>query len=231
MQRAAIYARFSTDRQNEKSIDDQVVICRDYAARHGLVVVATYDDRAVSGASIHNRPGMQRLIAEARENRFDVVVAESTSRLGRDQEDRAAIRKRPRFLGIALMTPVDGAVTDLVDGVRAVVDSQQIEDLKHAVRRGLAGVIRDGRNPGGMAYGYAPVKGEPGHLFIVEEHAEVVRRIFREFVAGDTARDIARRLNAEGVAPPRGEAWNASTSTGIASEPMGSLETSFMSAD
>src|SRR5262249_33142212 len=214
MKRAAIYARFSTDRQNERSVEDQLALCRDYAARHDLAVVESYDDRAVSGASIRNRLGIQYLMAAAREGRFDVVIAESTSRLGRDPEERAAIRKRLRFLGVAIMTPVDGVVTDLVDGVRAVVDSQVLEDLKAATRRGMAGVIRDKRHAGGRAYGYARVKGEPGRLVIDEATAEVVRRGFREIARGDTAREVAHRLNADGIASPRGRAWNASTING-----------------
>src|ERR1700686_3516534 len=47
--RAAIYARFSTDLQNERSIDDQVALCRAYSERNGLNIVAVFDDRAVSG--------------------------------------------------------------------------------------------------------------------------------------------------------------------------------------
>ena len=148
MKRAAIYARFSTDLQGDRSIEDQVAICREYAQRQDLDVVATFDDRAVSGASL-NRDGVQRLLAAARDREFDVVLAESMSRVGRDQEDRAGIRKRLRFAGISIMTPTDGVVTDLTDGIRAVIDSQYLEDLKHATRRGMAGVIRDKRHAGG----------------------------------------------------------------------------------
>jgi site-specific DNA recombinase len=72
--------------------------------------------------------------------------------------DRAAIRKRLRFAGVTIMTPADGVVTDLTDGIRAVIDSQYLDDLKHATRRGMAGVIRDKRHAGGKAYGYTPVK-------------------------------------------------------------------------
>ena len=46
--RAAIYARFSTDLQDDRSIEDQIAICREYARRNDLVVVETYDDRASS---------------------------------------------------------------------------------------------------------------------------------------------------------------------------------------
>ncbi len=47
MKRAAIYARFSTDLQNDRSIDDQIALCRGYAERNGLEIVAVYDDRAL----------------------------------------------------------------------------------------------------------------------------------------------------------------------------------------
>src|ERR1051326_296201 len=60
--RAVIYARYSTDLQSDKSIEDQVAMCTAYAERSGLDVVATYVDRAVSGASLHRRVGMIELL-------------------------------------------------------------------------------------------------------------------------------------------------------------------------
>jgi site-specific DNA recombinase len=211
--RAVIYARFSTDLQNERSIDDQVALCRSYAERNGLDVVAVFDDRAVSGASIHQRTGIQKLLIAARERRFDVVIAETMSRVGRDEEDRAAIRKRLTFAGINMMTPVDGVVTRLTDGIKAVIDSQYLEDLKVMIRRGMAGVVRDGRHAGGKAYGYRST-GKKGILEIDPGQAEIVLGIFTEYVAGRTPRDIAHDLNGARVMPPRGRSWNASTING-----------------
>ena len=103
---------------------------------------------------------MQRLVAAARAGNLDIVIAESTSRIGRDQEDRAAIRKRLRFANVAIMTPADGVVLDLTDGIRAVIDGQYLDDLKHATRRGMTGVIGEKRHAGGKAYGYTPVRGQ-----------------------------------------------------------------------
>ena len=124
------------------------------------------------------------------------------SRVGRDQEDRAAIRKRLRFANVTIMTPVDGVVTELTDGIRAVIDSQYLDDLKHATRRGMAGVIREKRHAGGKAYGYTPVKGEPGRLIIVECEANTVRRIFEEFV-GAAPRARLRATSMRKASPPR----------------------------
>jgi site-specific DNA recombinase len=62
MKRAAIYARFSSDLQDSRSIGDQVTLCCDYARRQSYVVARVYDDAAASGASLHGRPGIKRLL-------------------------------------------------------------------------------------------------------------------------------------------------------------------------
>jgi len=104
MIRAAIYARFSSDRQNDRSVDDQIASCRELCAREGFAVVLTFCDREISGASIVNRPGFQDLMRAAEARRFDVIVAEDVDRISRDQGDWHTARKRLDFLGIAIHT-------------------------------------------------------------------------------------------------------------------------------
>ena len=208
--RAALYARFSTDLQSDRSIDDQLALCREHAGRLGLTVVATYTDRARTSASLIGRDGILRLMEDARAGRFDLVVVEALDRLSRDQEDLAGIHKRLDFGGIGIEAVHDGRADAIQVGIRGLVGHLFLADLKHKVRRGMQGVVRDGRSAGGRAYGYAPVPSQPGELTVVEAEAAVVRRIFGEYLAGDTPRTIAGRLNAEGVPPPRGARWNAS---------------------
>ena len=222
-QRAAIYARFSTDLQTDRSIDDQLALCREHAGRLGLTVVATYTDRARTSASLIGRDGILRLMEDARAGRFDLVVVEALDRLSRDQEDLAGIHKRLDFAGIGIEAVHDGRADAIQVGIRGLVGHLFLADLKHKVRRGMQGVVRDGRSAGGRAYGYAPVPGQPGELTVVEAEAAVVRRIFGEYLAGDTPRTIAGRLNAEGVPPPRGARWNASTINGNAERGYGIL--------
>jgi DNA invertase Pin-like site-specific DNA recombinase len=64
MTQAAIYARYSSDRQSDASIEDQARLCEERAIRDGFAIVETYADRAVSGASML-RPGLQALMADA----------------------------------------------------------------------------------------------------------------------------------------------------------------------
>ena len=116
--RAVIYARYSTDRQDERSIDDQIALCRAAAARERLSVVATYHDSAASGASIHGRAGLAALMAAARENRFEAVVVEELERLSRDLEELPGIFKRLSFLGIDVIAAHEGKADQLRVGLR-----------------------------------------------------------------------------------------------------------------
>jgi len=216
MKRAAIYARFSTELQNEKSTEDQIALCRTYAARHQLAVVATFEDKARSGASVIGRDGLMQLMDAARQQMFDVLVVEALDRLSRDMEDLAGIHKRLSFQGIQIQAVHDGTADSILIGIRGLVGQMQREDGAKKVRRGMAGVVRDGRHAGGRAYGYRAVPGKPGELEIVEEEAAVVRRIFAAYATGRTPRDIARDLNNEDIRPPGGRRWNASTINGNA---------------
>lgn len=224
MNRAAIYARFSTDLQNERSIDDQVALCRTYAEREGLNVVATFDDRARSGGSVLGRDGLLHLMDQAREHEFDVLVVEALDRLSRDMEDLAGIHKRLSFLGIEIRAVHEGVVNTVLVGLRGLVGQLYREDVAHKVRRGQAGRIKSGLHAGGLTYGYAYVLGDPGKRMIVEEEARIVRRIFGEYVEGQTPRDIAHKLNKDGVPPPRGRTWNASTINGNVQRGTGLLQ-------
>lgn len=216
MTRAVVYARFSTELQNEKSTEDQIELCRAYAARHGFDVIGTYEDKARSGASVLGRDGLMRLMDAARDRKFGVVIVEALDRLSRDMEDLAGIHKRLSFLGVEIHAVHDGTADAVLVGLRGLVGQLQREDGAKKVRRGMAGVIRDGRHAGGRAYGYRPAPGRTGELEIVGEEAEVVRRIFSAYADGRPPREIAGELNREGVAPPRGAKWNASTINGNA---------------
>lgn len=86
--KVALYAGYSSDNQRDASIEDQLRLCRARADREGWKIVDSYTDRAISGASLL-RPGVQELIADGLERRFDLVLTESLDRLSRDQEDIA----------------------------------------------------------------------------------------------------------------------------------------------
>src|SRR5688500_6692605 len=138
MKRAAIYARFSTDLQSEKSVDDQFDLCRAYAAREGLAIVGTFADRARSGASMIEREGLLELLAEVPKGRFDVVLVEAADRLSRDMADLAGIHKRLTYYGIEIRAVHSGVVDTAMVGLFGLVGQMQREEGVKKIRCGLA---------------------------------------------------------------------------------------------
>jgi hypothetical protein len=128
MTRAVIYARFSTELQNEKSTDDQIALCRAYANRQKIDVVATFEDKARSGASVFGRDGLMQLMDAARQRLFDVVIVEALDRLSRDIEDLAGLHKRLSFQGIEIQAVHDGTADAILIGIRGLVGQMQRED-------------------------------------------------------------------------------------------------------
>jgi DNA invertase Pin-like site-specific DNA recombinase len=148
--RTAIYARYSSDQQNERSIDDQVRLCREHAQRLGAEIVGVYADYAISGSSLRNRPEANRLLEDARAQRFELVIAEALDRLSRDQEDVAGIFKRFGFASVRLVTVSEGEISELHVGLKGTMNALFLKDLAAKVRRGAAGRIAAGFSAGGL---------------------------------------------------------------------------------
>ncbi|GGB09893.1 resolvase [Brucella endophytica] len=218
--KVAIYARYSSDNQRDASIADQLRMCRLHAEKQGWQIVEEYTDHAISGASLL-RPGIQALISDAGRGRFDLILAEAMDRLSRDQEDIAGLFKRMSYSDVKIVTLSEGEVTHLHVGLKGTMNALFLQDLADKTRRGQRGRVEAGKSGGGNSYGYDIVKkfdanGEPirGDRNIKEREAEIVRRIFRDYAAGKSAKTIAAALNKEGVPAPTGGDWGFSTING-----------------
>ena len=229
MQKAVIYARFSSENQHEASIDDQVRNAKRLINEKGWQLVQTYSDRAISGTTTI-RPGYQALLADARRASFEVIVAEGLDRLSRDQEAVAGLFKQMQFHGIALFTQAEGEISELHVGLKGTMNALFLKDLGLKTHRGLEGRVRDGKSAGGRAYGYDVVKQRDaeGDLMrglrrINGSEAAIVRRIFEAFRSSRSPRAIARELNAEGIPGPNGGKWRDTTIRGHAARRTGIL--------
>ena len=219
--RAGIYARYSSDNQNERSIEDQLRLCREFAARHGDAVTDIFADYEISGSSLKTRPQALRLLEEIRAGRIQVVITEDLDRLSRDQEDIAFIYKRARFASVPILTLSDGEINELHIGLKGTMNAIELKKLADKTRRGLRGRVEAGFSAGGRAYGYKVVReldagGElkRGLRTIDPAEAAIVKRVFSAYLAGQSPRAIAAALNREGVPAPFGRQWNASTING-----------------
>lgn len=216
--RCAVYARFSSEGQREASIEDQVRRCRDFIESRGGAFDErlVFADRAVSGASM-DRAAFSALSALATLSPpgVDVIVAEDLSRVGRDQADLHHFRRSLEFSRVRLIGVADGIDTaaahgTLTFGLKGLVSEIYLRDLADKTRRGLEGRAHAGFATGGVAFGYrlrketsAGGKAVGSVIEIDEQQAVIIRRIFDDYLEGHSLSDIARRLNADGVSPPR----------------------------
>ena len=226
--RVAIYARFSSDLQDARSITDQLALAREHAARQGWLVVAEFTDAAISGASMANRPGLQDLMRAAQARLLDAVLTESLDRLSRDLADSAALHRQLAYWGVRIVTLADGDVNKMLVAVKGLLGSMFLDDLAQKTKRGQVGRVKAGRIPGGRSYGYDVVRdGEDrGKRTINQTEAAMVRRIYAEYVEGRSPLKIVQALNAEGIPGPRGGHWNVSALLGSAKRRNGLLNNS-----
>jgi site-specific DNA recombinase len=221
--RTAAYARYSSDQQSASSIDDQLRNVRAYCERQGWPAPQVYQDAAISGAR-NDRPGYRALLAAA--SGFDVILVDDLSRLARDSIEVAQAVRRLTFAGVRLIGVSDGVDTGRKShkadvGLRGLMGELYLDDLRDKTHRGLSGRALAGASAGGLPYGYRVT--ERGQRAIDLQQAEVVRRIYRAYLDGHSARQIAAQLNADGVPSPRGSTWAASAIHGDARRGIGIL--------
>ena len=232
MKQVAIYARYSSDKQRDASIDDQVRNCQAFAEREGWKGKPhIYADKAISGSiPLQDRPQGSTMLADAQEKQFDVLLVDDLSRLSRENAEQLKVLERLRFWGLRVIAPSDGYDSaskshKVISGVRGIINDVYLDDLREKTHRGLAGKALNGYHTGGRAYGYRhiPIEdpkrndqfGRPVIVAVKREvdpkQAEVVRRIFKEFAEGRGPREIASRLNADGIKPMRCKVWGGSS--------------------
>ena len=232
--RCACYARFSSDRQNPLSIDDQLRKCREYASRQNwqFLTEYIYSDEAISGAT-DDRAGLRSLIEAATSipKPFEVVLIDDTSRLSRKLVDSLRITEELRFAGVRLIFVSQGIDSDseqaeVLLATHGIVDSVFIRELAKKVHRGMEGRALQRLHCGGRCFGYRnqpiedPIKrdsyGRPEivgvRLVVDEAEAGIVRRIFDLYAGGYSLKRIAILLNDERVSSPRPQTGRLSRS-------------------
>ena len=215
MAKAAIYARFSCDKQRDESIEDQVRVCRDEAERRGDSVVAVYSDAALSGRSDH-RPQFLRMISDAAGKKpFGRVYVYKLDRFARDRFDAALYRRKLRNAGVELVSACehvpDGPEGIILEGVLDAVNEWYSANLSQNVKRGMDGNAASCRTNGVRVYGFRT--GADGRYEEDPAEGPVVRRIFNAIAGGSTIAGICRSLNDDGLRTRRGALWSKASIT------------------
>jgi len=218
--RCGSYARYSSDSQNDASIDDQQRQCCDFAPRNGHTISTQlqFEDRAVSGTKLH-REGLDRMLAAAEAGQIDVLYFYSLSRLARESVITMPMLKKlvhvNHVRGISVIEGIDSARTewDVLATIFSLQHERFIKELSANVFRGQEGTVLAGFSVGDYCFGYKsePVPGtevgrrgrnaKPRMRYVIDpETAPWVQRIFFWFVVEKRSmRWIARELNRLGA--------------------------------
>ncbi len=216
--RTWVYARYSTDKQTQKSLDDQIAECRRLCAKNGWPIANVLSDAEVTGFT-DQRPGYQGLVRGIENGEVDLIVAENIDRVVRDAEHSAQLDKILTYYEVEFWTIQEGKVSPIQLMFKTFMSAEMRRAVALQAHRGLSGNVEKGKSAGGRSYGYELGRNErgdriPGELCIVDSRAEIVRRIMTEYADGKTPRQIATALNAEGVPGPSGGAWRQNTISG-----------------
>jgi site-specific DNA recombinase len=231
-QRAALYARVSTARQEqEQTVASQVAALEQAASALGVSVPAErrYIDDGISGARL-DRPGLDALRDAAADGLVDLVLVHCPDRLARNYVHQHVLIEELTRRGVALHfveRPVTERAEDrLLVQMQGVIAEYERAKIVERTRRGKLHKLRAGQMlPYGAAapYGYAILQpgAVPQRVVVIDEiEAEHVRAMYR-WVREDglSARGVAKRLNALGVRPRRATLWTQGTIYHILTNP------------
>jgi len=216
--RAVAYVRESTEEQGRGySPDGQRQAIARYATDHRLTLGEEYLDFE-TGRLADKRPGFQRLIEDAMEHRFDVVLVFHTSRFARNTVEAKRYKKLLRSeLGIDVISVTQplGADADdpaafLSESVHEIFDEYYSVSLSFWTKMGLREKARQGLLTGSLPWGY--VKGADEIATPDREKAPYVRRLFEMYATGQhTDRTLAAWLNVNEQSTTRGRAFGVDT--------------------
>lgn len=206
---AVIYARYSSSGQREESIEGQIRECREFAQRNGFTIVGEYMDKALTGRS-DKRPDFQRMLRDSERGVFKAVICWKMDRFARNRYDSAMYKYKLKKNGVRIfyakeLIP-DGPEGIILESVMEGYAEYYSENLSQNVKRGRYDSALELKTLGQRVLGLRT--GADGRFEIDPANAQVVRRIFEEYAAGQSSKEICEQLNAEGHRTAQGNDFN-----------------------
>lgn len=210
IKRVALYLRYSSDKQQEQSIEGQDKVCTDYCLRRGWTIVARFADRAKSAFShTDKREGFLEMIDRASKREFDAVVVYKVDRFSRDDYETAYYTRKLTMAGVALISAAENlnSLSDeksqiLTMGIMGAMAHYFSIELSEKVTRGMKVSASHCRFNGGVTpLGY---KIEDKQFKINPETAPIVQEAFKRVAEGEDMISVIRDFNARGLKTARG---------------------------
>ena len=204
--RVAAYCRVSTDREEqEHSFETQKAMYTEMIMmKPSWQTAGIYADEGITGTVAKKRPGFMKMIEDCRKGKIDMIVTKSVSRFSRNNLDCLMYVRELKQLGIPIIFEKEGINTiqvssELLLTLFGALSQAESESISMNVKLG----IRQSLKNGNVRFSYKTFlgyrKGADGQPEIVPEQADIVRRIYNDFLAGATYLEIAKRLTEENV--------------------------------
>ena len=217
--KVAAYARVSTDSEEQlTSYEAQVDYYTNYIkSRDDWEFVAVYTDEGISGTSTKHREGFKAMIDNALAGNIDLIITKSVSRFARNTVDSLTTIRKLKEIGCECYFEKENIWTfdgkgELLLTIMSSLAQEESRSISENVKWGHRKRFADGKVSLAFSNFLGYKKGEDGNLEIDKEQAEIVKRIYREYLEGSTPLMIANGLMKDGIkSPMKKDRWNAST--------------------
>lgn len=207
---AVVYARYSSHRQGEQSIEGQLAEAHKYANEHDLKIIHEYIDRAMTGRN-DNREAFQQMLKDTSKKQFDTIILWKIDRFGRNREEIAFNKYRCKKNGVKVVYVAE-SIPDSPEGVilesvlEGMAEYYSLQ-LSQNVQRGQRASAEKCQSFGGTCpIGYTIDKNTKKYV-IDPQMAPVVCSIFEMYAAGSSIADIIKKLNNQGLRTQKGTAF------------------------
>ena len=204
--RVAAYCRVSTDsEEQETSYEAQVSHYTEYIkSKPEWQMVEVYADDGISGTNTAKRDEFNRMIADCEAGKIDLILTKSISRFSRNTLDCLKYTRKLKALNIAVFFEKENINTldskgEVLLTIMASLAQQESESLSANVRMGIQYRNQQGKVQINHNWFLGYTKDVDGNLVIDPEQAEIVRRIYREYLEGASFLQIKRSLEADGI--------------------------------
>ena len=220
--RVAAYARVSTasDEQLNSAEAQKDYFAKLIRQRPDWIFVGVYADEGITGTSINRREAFNRMVTDALTGNIDLIVTKSISRFARNTVDTLNTIRQLKAANVEVFFEKENIYTmdskgELLITIMSSLAQEESRSISENVTWGQRKRFADGKvsMPYSCFLGYR--KGPDGLPEIDPEQAEVVRKIYRLFMAGKTIGYIAKQLEAEGIPTPGGKTkWQSHSISG-----------------
>ena len=217
--RVAAYCRVSTDsEEQETSYEAQVTHYTEYIQKNPEWELAgIFADDGISGTNTKKRDEFNRMIDECMAGNIDMVITKSISRFARNTLDCLQYIRQLKDKNIPVYFEKEAINTldakgEVLITIMASLAQQESQSMSQNIKLGLQYRYQQGKVQVNHNRFLGYTKDNDGHLIIDPEQAEIVKRIYREYLEGSSMDKIADGLMADGILTGAGKTkWHTST--------------------